>query len=217
MTDRHTKQKSATDIAYERIRDGIVSNELEPGSRLTIRAMAKLTGVSIIPVIQALHTLENEGLVETFPNWGSRVVTLDRETTRDRYLLRQAVECQIARVLTQGLSPDKVSYLRELAAKLDEFVSRGTPPGEFWDHDFVFHETMARFTECKSLYKALGNINLFRLMQRTKEQVLLQHISLPKDLHMSLVDAIESGDPDKAERQMREHIMVSTKGWISLV
>jgi len=217
MANRQTKQKSATDIAYERIRNGIVSNELEPGARLTIRAMAELTGVSIIPVIQALHTLENEGLVETFPNWGSRVITLDRETTRDRYLLREAVECQVARILTQGLSPDKVSRLKDLAVELDDFVAVETPPGEFWEHDFAFHETMAKFTECKSLYKALENINLFRLMQKTKEQVLFQHISLPKDLHMSLVDAIVSGDPDRAERQMREHIMVSTKGWLPLV
>lgn len=217
MANRQTKQKSATDIAYERIRTGIVTNELEPGSRLTIRAMAELTGVSIIPVIQALHTLENEGLVETFPNWGSRVITLDRETTRDRYLLREAVECQVARILTQGLSPDRLARLEALAEELDEFVAGDTPPGEFWERDYAFHAAMAQFTDCKSLYKALENINLFRLMQKTKEQVLMQHISLPKDLHLSLVHAIRSGDPDRAERKMREHIMASTKGWLSLV
>jgi DNA-binding GntR family transcriptional regulator len=213
---RHVNSVPATEHAYLVIRNSILENTLPHGSRITIRGMAELTGVSIIPVIQALHRLENEGLIEIFPNWGSRVITLDRETTRDRYLLREAVECQVARILAGTLTAIQENNLASMAARLDQLSARDTAVEEFWNLDHEFHQTMASYTECQSLKRALDRINLFRLMQKTREQVALAHISLPHDLHMSVVKAIASRDPDVAERQMREHISVSTQGWLNL-
>ncbi len=213
---RNAKGVPATEHAYLVIRNSILENTLPHGSRITIRGMAELTGVSIIPVIQALHRLENEGLIEIFPNWGSRVITLDRETTRDRYLLREAVECQVARILAETLSAVQETNLTSMAARLDELLARDTTVEEFWELDHEFHQTLASYTECQSLKRALDRINLFRLMQKTREQVALAHISLPPDLHMSVVKALLSRDPDTAERQMREHISVSTRGWLNL-
>ncbi len=213
---RNAKTVPATEHAYLIIRNSILENTLPHGSRITIRGMAELTGVSIIPVIQALHRLENEGLIEIFPNWGSRVITLDRETTRDRYLLREAVECQVARILAETLTTVQETNLTSIATRLDELVARDTLVEEFWELDHEFHQTLAGYTECQSLKRALDRINLFRLMQKTREQVALTNIHLPRDLHMSVVKAIVSRDPDAAERQMREHISVSTRGWLNL-
>jgi DNA-binding GntR family transcriptional regulator len=75
---------------------------------------------------------------------------------------------------------------------------------------------MAEYTECQSLKRALDRINLFRLLQKTRERVALSHVQLPRDLHMSVVKAIMSRDSDATERQMREHISVSTRGWLNL-
>jgi DNA-binding GntR family transcriptional regulator len=206
------ENKSATLKAYEEIRNHIIDNSLPAGSRITIRAMAELAGVSTIPAIQALHRLEDEGLVENFPNWGSRVITLDAATVRDRYLLREAVECQIARVLAPHLTPVQSATLRAMAAKLDTLLPK--KPDEFWELDIDFHLTMAKFTDVASLLRALEHANLFRLLHKAREQVAHQHIVLPRDLHMSLYRAIASGDPDRAEAQMRKHIRASTRGWV---
>jgi DNA-binding GntR family transcriptional regulator len=214
METRNKTRLSATQRAYEEIRNRILSGELEPGARLTIRAMAKLTGVSSIPVIQAFHSLENDGLIESFPQWGSRVIVLNRETTRDRYLLREAVECQVVRILASHIAPDHARCIEEMAERLDAIMAQDPMDDAFWDLDLDFHQTMAGYTESKSLVKALKHISLFRLLQKTREQVAAEHIELPKDLHRSLVAAILSGDPDGAERQMREHIWASTRGWL---
>ena len=207
---------SATQHAYEEIRNRIIEGALEPGSRLTIRAMADLTGVSSIPVIQALHKLENDGLIESFPQWGSRVIVLNRETTRDRYLLREAVECQVARILATHIAPDHARHLRGTAKRLDELLAADPLADAFWNLDREFHQTLARYTDSRSLVKALEHISLFRLLQKTREQVSVEHIELPEDLHGSLIAAILEGDPDTAECQMREHIRVSTRGWPEL-
>jgi DNA-binding GntR family transcriptional regulator len=212
VEDTTLENKSATLKAYEEIRNRILDNSLPAGSRITIRAMAELAGVSSIPAMQALYRLENEGLVESFPNWGSRVITLDAKTLRDRYLLREAVECQIARVLAPRLTPLQSSTLQATATKLDSLLA--SKADEFWERDIDFHLTMAKFADSSSLLRALEHVNLFRLLHKAREQVAHQHIVLPRDLHRSLYHAIASGDPDRAEAQMREHIRVSTKGWV---
>lgn len=48
--------KSATECAYEVIRNAILRGDLAPGQRLTVRATAELTGTSVIPVIPDLLT-----------------------------------------------------------------------------------------------------------------------------------------------------------------
>ena len=198
--------QTAAEHAYVAIRDAILSCALQPGARLTVRAMAALTGVSVIPVIQALHRLEEEALIETFPRWGSRVITLDNETIRDRYLLREAVECQVARILATSRSADQAEQLMRMAARLDELVAAGDLEGDFlaWDHEI--HSKMAEYTGSRSLMRALARINLFRLMQKTREHIILRRVGLPHDLHGRLVRAILNGDADAAERAMREHI-----------
>ncbi len=198
--------QTAAQHAYIVMRDSILDNSLAAGVRLTVRAMAELTGVSVIPVIQALHRLEEEGLIETFPRWGSRVITLDNETIRDRYLLREAVECQVARILATSHSVFQADELTRMAVRLDELVAAGSLEEEFLDKDHEIHSKMAEYTGSKSLLRSLARINLFRLMQKTREHIILRRVGLPADLHGRLVRAILSGDPDTAEKAMREHI-----------
>jgi GntR family transcriptional regulator, rspAB operon transcriptional repressor len=201
-SDIHT----AGEQAYVVIRDSILTNALQPGARLTVRAMAELTGVSVIPVIQALHQLEDEGLVESFPHWGSRVITLDNETIRDRYLLREAVECQVARILAASHSVYQAEELSRMAARLDELVAARSLQEEFLEKDYEIHSKMAEYTGSRSLLRSLERVNLFRLMQKTREHIIIRRVGLPADLHGRLVAAIVAGDPETAERAMREHI-----------
>ena len=201
--------KSATECAYEVIRNAILRGDLAPGQRLTVRATAELTGTSVIPVIQALHRLEEEGLVESFPRWGSRVITLDRETIRDHYLLREAVECQVARILARQMTAFQASELRSMAGELDRLLLVDPEADALWDLDYKLHLTMAEFTGSKALGKALSRINLFRLLQTVRERVSMKLANLPDDLHRRLVDALTSGDQGRAEQAMREHIYLS--------
>jgi DNA-binding GntR family transcriptional regulator len=198
--------QTASEHAYVVIRDAILSGTLRSGARLTVRAMAELTGVSVIPVIQAFHRLEEEGLIDTFPRWGSRVITLDNETIRDRYLLREAVECQVARILATSHSALQAEQLNRMASRLDELVAARQYEDEFLQRDHEIHSKMAEYTGSRSLLRALARINLFRLMQKTTEYIIIRRVGLPGDLHGRLVRAILSGDPDVAERAMREHI-----------
>ena len=204
---------SSGETAYNTIAEKIISGDLPPGEKLSVRAMAELTGVSTIPVIEALQRLEYEGLVESFPHWGSRVVALTPETIRDRNALREAVECQAVRIVAEmDLSKEEQLRLNSLVTQLDSLprsLEQGNP---FWSRHYEFHMELAKLTGCFSLERALHNVSLFHLLQRNilaKEAMLTD---IPNDLHLRIVEAILKKKPDEAERTMREHIRLSRNG-----
>jgi DNA-binding GntR family transcriptional regulator len=200
------KKLSSAEHAYQIIKKNILSHKIPPGTRLTSRGLAELTGVSIIPVLQALQRLDHEGLIETIPGWGSRVITLDEETIRDKYYLREAIECQVVRILSKKITESQKIELLNYAQELDEIGSSYPIKKNYWKKEYEFHLMLAHFAGSKSLYKEIQKINLFRFFHRANEWVLQEKASFPKEHHQLIVKGILSGDPDIAEKAMRTHI-----------
>ena len=148
--------KTAAGIAYEIIRDKIIAGELSPGKQLTRRGMAELTQVSIIPVIEALHRLENEGLVDSEPHFGSRVIRLTDELVRDRFALRLAIECQVVRILSKHHTEDQIRHLTYLSDNLDSTPRDPEHIELFRERHYAFHVKFAEYTGCPSLAQALA-------------------------------------------------------------
>lgn len=201
--------KSSADTAYDIICDQILSGKLAPGRKLTRREMAKLTGVSIIPVIEALHRLEAEGLVESQPRWGSRVITLSTEVLRDRLFLREAVEVQVARILSKYLTEEQENLLVFTASQIDEYEEKGADDSVTWEANRNLHLRMAEFTGCQSLVDALHRSNLFFLVRGTVQPSKPNERPFVKRSHSKLIKAILSKDADNAEDAMRKHIFES--------
>lgn len=207
MTDNTVhKLQSSADTAYNLICRKILDGEFALGQRLTRREMAKMTGVSIIPVIEALHRLEAEGLVESVPHVGSRVVLLTDDVIWDRVMLREAIECQIMRILAVTITDEQINTLQYLAGKLDTTPRDSEYEDMFWELHYRFHATLAEYSNSQSLIKTLRRINLFHILQRQTDFANKQREEFPANWHLRIVDAIESGNPDNAEGVIRDHI-----------
>jgi DNA-binding GntR family transcriptional regulator len=208
--DRQGGNRSAADLAYMVISERILNGELKPGQRLTRREMAALTGVSIIPVIDALHRLENEGLVQSIPYVGSSVISLTAEVKLDRYALRLAAECQVARMLAHGELRDDLKHQLVVQARaLDNQLEINERSKATWEMHYEFHVGLARLTECPSLVDALRRNHLFLLLEWQK----LSRWKQPSDnrdeeakSHLWFLREIFAGSPSRAELAVRRHI-----------
>ena len=198
--------KTSADIAYETICQNIIDGKLSPGQKLSRRDMAKLSGVSTIPVIEALHRLENEGLVESKPRWGSRVISLTDEVIQDRMILREAIECQVVRLLAKQITEEQKAQLSITAERVDTLSKSEENDELLWQEHYTFHHKMAEFTGCQSLIKALHQISLFNLLQKSEIMTHLKGEEIPDDNHLQVVQAIHSSNPLIAEEAMRTHI-----------
>ncbi|GAA4295629.1 GntR family transcriptional regulator [Actinomadura luteofluorescens] len=72
-------KESKAEFCYELLRSRILEGTYVPGYRLVINQLAQETGVSTIPLREALRRLQSDGLVEVVRNVGARVAVFDAE------------------------------------------------------------------------------------------------------------------------------------------
>ncbi len=68
---------SKADLAYEAIREQIITGTSQPGTRLVLDRLARELEMSTLPVREAIRRLEAEGYVEFRRNIGATVSSLD--------------------------------------------------------------------------------------------------------------------------------------------
>src|SRR5437879_13407777 len=93
------RDRQAAPQVFERLRGMIISLDLPPGAPLSRAALAGQFGVSSTPIRDALMRLEEEGLVDVFPQYATVVSRVDVRLAQQAHFLRQAVELEIVRGL----------------------------------------------------------------------------------------------------------------------
>src|SRR5689334_25378391 len=124
-TDRLDRDRQAAPQVFERLRGMIISLALPPGSALSRAELAAQFGVSSTPIRDALMRLEEEGLVDVFPQYATVVSRVDVRLAQQAHFLRQALELEIVRVL--ALKPDEalVTELNATIARQQQFLKAG--------------------------------------------------------------------------------------------
>lgn len=200
--------QTSAELAYSIISRKILDGEYEPGMRLSRRKMAEATGVSVIPVIEALKRLEEDGLVESKPQWGSFVTVPTLEKVIEAYQFREAIECQVARLMARTITPEQRGELAEIATLLDNTTYSPETTREMQEKHFSFHTKLASYTGNPLLQDAFRKINLFWLLCKALRETRTR-VATPRYWHLRLLDVIAQGDPEEAEKMMRIHIMDS--------
>lgn len=200
--------QTAADVAYRIISQKILDGEFPPGMKLSRRKMAEVTSVSVIPVIEALKKLEEDGLVESKPQWGSFVTIPNRKKIMECYQLREAIECQVARIVSQNPSPERMQELIYIATELDTVPYQENSAMDSRNNHLNFHRGLAELTDNDMLVRTLSRINLFWVLCKALG-ARASKTQYPRYWHRKLLDEINTGDPDRAERAMREHILDS--------
>src|SRR6266850_7937031 len=97
--DRLDRDRQAAPQVFEQLRKLITSLALPPGSPLSRTTLAEQFGVSSTPIRDALMRLEEEGLVEVFPQYATVVSRIDVGLAQQAHFLRQALELEIVKAL----------------------------------------------------------------------------------------------------------------------
>jgi len=205
----HRHRKSLADEVYSRILDQLLKNRLVPGDILNLRTLAQAMGVSVAPVHEALLRLKFEGFIVSIPRKGTVVKAVRTEDVVDHLLLREALECQAVRAYCGATIERNETTLKKLAVCLD----RSDPQSaKHWREDIEFHRQLVQLagrTVLLEKYAKAIQLGLFYQMNR----LLLPRDRLTRESHVELVDRLKTGDPDAAEKILRDHLR-SGKGHI---
>lgn len=189
---------------YEILRDRILNGEIAPGTNLVRRKISKELGVSPIPVTEALWRLEQDRLVDSEPMYGAHVRRISLESIKDEQILREAIECQAARVCAEAATDDQLAHLKELAGPVDEAEHSGNLDSKEGSAlHMEFHLSIAHYSGSHTLEQELERVG-YRELVRLKW--IAERVPAPLHFHEELANAIATRDPEHAEQKMREHI-----------
>jgi DNA-binding GntR family transcriptional regulator len=186
---------------YTGVRQRILTGALRPGQPMSRRWIATEMRTSLLPASHALQRLELEGLLESKPRRGTRVRTPTLDDILDHFVVREALEKQVAMRAAHLASPHELTHLASLACEVDE-MSAQVDAKRYTDLHRTFHQQVAACCHCDPLYEAVDQCHAFATLWLSQ----LPRPSAPNSSHQELVAAIASGDPITAADAVTQHL-----------
>jgi DNA-binding GntR family transcriptional regulator len=147
------RQETIKDQIVTLVTKAILDGSIQPGEKINESRIARELRVSRSPVREALHQLEEQGLIESIDHGGMVAVSLTEEDVAKINSLRVILEAEALRLARARLTAQS----EEKLAKLVERIERSGPgsPYELARLDFEFHRTIWSFTGNEYLEKTL--------------------------------------------------------------
>lgn len=188
---------------YERLKDEIIEGKIKPGERIVMPDVAKRYGVSAMPVREALNRLHQDGLVETIPHVGARVVSIDLEKFKEIMMIRFELEALATKVSTPFIDDQILEKLELLHADMGE-CSKKEDYSRYSKLNKKFHFTIYSAGPYSLLFDLIESLWTRSEFSRT---IFLKFSERPKtsmEQHERLLKAIKAGDPDLASQMIRQ-------------
>jgi DNA-binding GntR family transcriptional regulator len=204
---------SSVELVYQRTRKAILTGDYAPGSPLRLQELAARSGVSMIPVREALRMLESEGFVESVPNRGARVAPLSMEDMLDVYRTRITLELEALRQAVPNTTPAVIATARKLNKKIvKQFAQRGY--ADYEDHR-AFHFTLYEPSSSKWLMRLIAIVwdHTERYRRLGSSTVTPESARVE---HEMIIDRVEAGDVAGAVEALQHHLEHSVNVFVAL-
>ncbi len=199
-----SSESGTSTLARHRVRDGIqqliLSGEYQPGQRLVQQELATRFGVAQSVVRESLLELQFCGLVEAVDNLGMFVSGLDAGTLLSAYEIREMFEGLAARLCCERASRSDLRDLVELAEENYRHGGQGNLAA-MSSLDRQFHSRTVQVSRNPLLARLTEGYRVLGMFVRANRDIGEVH-----DEHLGIVKAIETDQPETAERLAREHV-----------
>lgn len=188
--------------AYDAILERILGGQFTPGELLNRRGVAQQLGMSSAPVHEAMIQLERDGFLEALPRLGTRVRSACREDVRGHLIVREALECQAARLICGECVQQALPRLKPLAAAADSVAQSDSDRAR---QEVSFHVALVELADCPALlreYRRVMQIGLFYRINLVLNMPLLK----PAHRHLALLKELCADSPEAADRACRRHV-----------
>jgi len=197
------------DHVYDMLRDAITQMDIyreDEDPRLDERSLAQQLGISRTPLREAIALLERDGLVRVVARKGIFVQRKSLAEILDMIIAWAALESMAARLATEHASDEEIASLRRIAAKYSgsELEARIS---EYSDDNIRFHQRILEISQC-ALLKDMAD-GLFLHMHAVRLRAMKEGDRVQRSVvdHAEIIEALESRDPDEADRRVREHTL----------
>jgi DNA-binding GntR family transcriptional regulator len=212
MSPSRKSRKNGTSVrekTYEHIKSSIFSGHFTPGERLTEEHLAEELGVSRTPVREALHKLEQDGLIEPLESRGFCIPRDSVEEIEDLFELRTVLEGYTLKIICERITEAQIAMLEGIVNKADDALRRKRIE-EVFHWNTQFHDILHSLVADKRRFHGLI-VNMRKYVLRYRKDTL-QYLGAAKrasDGHRQILLSLKLKDPELCERVMRIHIRQS--------
>jgi DNA-binding GntR family transcriptional regulator len=203
MIDTARKHRpNLSEIAYDEIKEMILSAELAQGERIVLEKMSERLNLSITPIREALNKLAQDDLIKVTPRSSYEVISLGPEDINDILDLREMIETFALKTAGENLSQFPVDSFRETLRKINSSGSYR----KFVEADIRFHETIVAVSKNKKVGKLYSYIrNPERILMIPSAKIEGRIETAVKE-HLAILKAIENKDITLAVEHLGSHI-----------
>ena len=193
---------------YDRLKEQILSGELESGREVKILPLSREFGVSIGPVREAIRMLASDNLVVLRPRRSPVVAAVDQS---------ELVEINQIRLALEPMVLDSVidRHTRETLEACREILKRDEASEDLWEKvelNRQFHLTLLEPTPLKRTLRIIEE--QFDGISRVVQFIVVDKgtfLGHPHHEHMRILEAVERKDKKAAVTLMQRHITDSTE------
>jgi DNA-binding GntR family transcriptional regulator len=201
-----------TDQVLAHLRSKILNGEIPPGARIDQGDVARIFGVSLVPVREALARLQSSGLVHIVPHRGVFVETVSLEELIDIYYMREVLEEQAAQLAVKHVDEQMLHALDAHIQQIDKHISTHATD-LFLQATRLFHFTIYHASQRRNLIRIIA-----QLWDQSDRYRRLQMDLLPERFHESqfenraMLAACRRHDGDSLALMVRYRIHQTTAG-----
>ncbi len=204
-TRRLTAPQSQSDIAYERLKSGLTTLAYKPGEYLNASSLMTEFGLGRTPIIQALHRLATEGLVNILPRKGVMVAPLSIDDALHLIEVRIVNEALCVRLAAERISSKEIEQLEILSQHIEVAV-RSRDLATVLTHDKQFHDKITLASGNPVLVELLGLLQArsqrFWALSLSNET----HLDEVLEEHSEVLRALKHHDSKAAVLAIQKHI-----------
>ena len=213
MAPKTTTAPRLSEIAYERILEGLFDRRVPVGAFLSQGDLSALVDVPIAPLRDALRMLEAEGVLTIHPRSGIQFVRPGLELTRATYQFRSIVERAAVRVFAETADE---ALLEDLTAGhlalIDRIEAKGLSPDDLPQVDALelrMHSSVIGIMQNPlidiSYRRMINYLRLLRLGRKFTTPIILRTLRE----HVEILTACTRRDADAAEAALQAHLQAA--------
>ena len=200
---------SVREKTYDTLKSNILSGRFVQGERLTEEHLAETLGVSRTPVREALHKLEQDGLIEPLESRGFCVPMDSQEEIEDLFELRTVLEGYTLKIICERITDQQIAKLEGIIEKASDAIRRKRID-EVFQWNTQFHDTLhGLVADKRRFHNLIVNMRKYVLRYRKDTLQYLGAATRASDGHRQILLALKLKDPELCERVMRVHIRQS--------
>jgi len=209
-----------SDLAYQRILEGLFDRRLPAGAFVSQNELVKLLGIPVAPLRDALRVLEAEGVLTIHPRSGIQFVKPGLELTKSTYQFRTILERAAVRVFAEIADEDVLAALatRHLAA-IATIETDGLSTERVAELEALEVALHNQVIGClnnpliDTAYRRMQNyLRLVRLDRKLTPPLALRSLRE----HIEIIRACQARNADEAEASLQAHFTAALQRHMGL-